>query len=85
LKFVAQSIASPDIQGILGQKGTVETFNKNKETNETTESAEKYSVSSKRVAPLLSPLWGGEEWNEREIIGFVMNFNVVRLKEGSRG
>jgi hypothetical protein len=37
-------------------RGNVKIFMKNRGTNETTESAEKSSVSSKRVAPSPSPL-----------------------------
>ena len=43
--------------GIPGpDRSNVKTFMKNRGTNETTESAEKSSVSSKRIAPLPSPL-----------------------------
>jgi hypothetical protein len=57
---------------------------KNRGTNQTTESAEKSSVSSKRIAPLPPPfpLCVGEGWNEGEIVGLFMIFNIVRLKEG---
>ena len=49
----------------LFRNGIRKTIMKNRGTNETTESAEKCSVSSKRVLPSPSflPLWGGEEWN----------------------
>ena len=62
------------------------TFYEKQGYDETTEFAEKYSVSSKRIAPspFPLPLCGGEEWNEGEIGGLVMNFNVVRLKEGTK-
>ena len=67
--------------------GTVKASMKNKGTNETTESAEKYSVSSKRVAPSPSPfpLTGERNGMRGENVGVVMNFNVVRLKEGIKG